>query len=92
MEYSGPESMLEIDVYEIVATVCLLAITSLVATNSSIQLPAAATSPIVGIVLVILGLGIFTYSPVVAISLLLLVAVLFFKQNVVTTVRSSVSQ
>jgi len=92
MEYSGPESLLEINLYEIVAAVCLLAITSLVATNSSIQLPAAATSPIVGVVLVILGLGIFPYSPVVAIALLLLVAVLFFKQNVATTVRSSVSQ
>ena len=76
---------------EILAAVSLLAITSLVATTS-IAIPSIITSPLIGIFLVIIGLGLCAHSPAIGISLLLLVAVLFFRQNVAMTVRSPVSQ
>jgi len=76
---------------EILAAVSLLAITSLVATTS-IAIPSIITSPIVGIFLIIIGLGFCSHSPAIGISLLLLVAVLFFRQNVAMAVRSPVSQ
>lgn len=78
---------------EIIAAVSILAITSLVATNSTIAVPSAITSPLVGVFLVIVGLGCFSHSPVIGISILLLVAVLFFKNNIATaTVRSPTTQ
>jgi len=78
---------------EIIAAVSILAITSLIATNNMISLPSALTSPVVGVFLVIIGLGLFSHSPVIGISVLLLVAILFFKHNIATaTVRSPISQ
>lgn len=77
---------------EIIAAVSILAITSLIATNNAISLPSALTSPVVGVFLVVIGLGLFSHSPVIGITVLLLVAVLFFRSNVAAAVRSPVSQ
>ena len=83
---------MDLPVPEIIAAVSILAVTSLLATNNTIRVPKIVTSPVVGIFLVIIGLGVFSHSPIIGISILLLVAVLFFKNNVDVAVRSPVTQ
>ena len=77
---------------EIIAAVSILAITSLIATNNAISLPPVLTSPVVGVFLVVIGLGLFSHSPIIGISILLLVAVLFFRSNIAAAARSPISQ